>query len=235
MHWAIDLDDLEAMQLRYRLRLGEKADASTWLLRCRPRLRKPVFSDWDLARTSVEVLLHLGRAAEALPLLDTWAPYLDKLGVHLPSAEWTLLYAAVDFARGRKDNAQQRFLQGMQKCADWGAFGVPLHWKPWLKPLALLCDAETKSSPEMRHMISLLVQAESESSHAVASTIETLSDREIEVLRAMREGKSNKEIAVTLFVAPSTVKTHLKNIFAKMGVSNRTRAVTMAEEAGLLQ
>jgi DNA-binding NarL/FixJ family response regulator len=123
----------------------------------------------------------------------------------------------------------------MQSCADWGAFGVPLYWKPWLKPLALICDAEFKTSPEMRHMLGLLTQAESGHGSATVASIETLSDREIEVLRAMREGKSNKEIAVTLFVAPSTVKTHLKNIFAKMGVSNRTRAVTMAEEAGLLE
>ncbi|MEO7424859.1 MAG: LuxR C-terminal-related transcriptional regulator, partial [Fibrobacteria bacterium] len=42
-----------------------------------------------------------------------------------------------------------------------------------------------------------------------------LSEREIEVLQAMREGKSNKEIAGSLFVAPSTVKTHLKSIFHK--------------------
>lgn len=62
-----------------------------------------------------------------------------------------------------------------------------------------------------------------------------LSEREIEVLRAMRDGKSNKEIAGSLFVAPSTVKTHLKKIFLKLEVNNRVRAVTRAEETGILR
>jgi LuxR family maltose regulon positive regulatory protein len=62
-----------------------------------------------------------------------------------------------------------------------------------------------------------------------------LSEREMEVLRAMREGKSNKEIAGTLFVAPSTVKTHLKSIFTKLDVNNRLLAVTRAVESGLLK
>lgn len=235
MHWAIDLDDLEAMRLRYKLRLGEKADASTWLLRSRPRLRKPVLADWDLARTSVEVLLHLGRTAEALPLLDTWAPYLDRLGAHMLSAELNLLYAAVDFARGRKEAAQEKFAAGLKVCAERGAFGVALNCKPWLRPLALIGLDSNQATPEMQQIISLLGKSdESGGQAAAAAAMEALSVREIEVLQAMREGKSNKEIAVTLFVAPSTVKTHLKNIFAKMGVSNRTRAVTLAEEAGLL-
>ena len=62
-----------------------------------------------------------------------------------------------------------------------------------------------------------------------------LSEREIEVLRAMREGKSNKEIAGSLFVAPSTVKTHLKSIFTKLEVNNRLLAVTRAVESGILR
>jgi LuxR family transcriptional regulator, maltose regulon positive regulatory protein len=234
MHWAIDLDDLEAMRLRYKLRMGEKADASTWLLRSRPRLRKPVLADWDLARTSVEVLLHLGRAAEALPLLDTWAPYLEKIGVHLPSAELSLLYAAVDHARGRKEAAIEKFTLGLRLCTEWGAFGVALNCKPWLKPLALAGLPEDHMTPEMKQLLALLARSDEAGSVSASAAMEALSVREIEVLQAMREGKSNKEIAVKLFVAPSTVKTHLKNIFAKMGVSNRTRAVTLAEEAGLL-
>ncbi|MEO7426859.1 MAG: LuxR C-terminal-related transcriptional regulator, partial [Fibrobacteria bacterium] len=62
-----------------------------------------------------------------------------------------------------------------------------------------------------------------------------LSEREIEVLQAMREGKSNKEIAGSLFVAPSTVKTHLKSIFHKLEVNNRLLAVTRAVESGILR
>ena len=66
------------------------------------------------------------------------------------------------------------------------------------------------------------------------TTSQDLSEREVEVLRAMREGKSNKEIAGALFVAPSTVKTHLKNIYQKLEVNNRLLAVTRAVDSGIL-
>jgi DNA-binding NarL/FixJ family response regulator len=64
---------------------------------------------------------------------------------------------------------------------------------------------------------------------------ETLSGREIEVLTEVAEGKSNKEIAKTLFISEATVKTHLIHIFTKLGVDDRTAAVTVALERGVLR
>ena len=63
----------------------------------------------------------------------------------------------------------------------------------------------------------------------------TLSDREIEVLTKVADGKSNKEIAQTLFISGATVKTHLIHIFSKLGVDDRTAAVTVALERGVLR
>ncbi|MEZ4361704.1 MAG: response regulator transcription factor [Kofleriaceae bacterium] len=60
-----------------------------------------------------------------------------------------------------------------------------------------------------------------------------LSDRELEVLRLIARGSSNKEIAAALFVAEGTVKNHLTNIFGKLGVSDRTQAALRARELGL--
>jgi ATP/maltotriose-dependent transcriptional regulator MalT len=62
----------------------------------------------------------------------------------------------------------------------------------------------------------------------------TLSPRETEVLSLVAAGKSNPTIAATLFVSEATVKTHLIHVFEKLGVSDRTRAVTRAMELGLL-
>ena len=62
----------------------------------------------------------------------------------------------------------------------------------------------------------------------------TLSPRETEVLRLVAAGKSNPTIAATLFLSEATVKTHLIHVFEKLGVSDRTRAVTRAMELGLL-
>lgn len=62
----------------------------------------------------------------------------------------------------------------------------------------------------------------------------TLSSREIMVLQELKLGLSNSEIAAKLFISTSTVKTHLVNIFEKLDVTTRTRAVTRAQELGLL-
>lgn len=62
-----------------------------------------------------------------------------------------------------------------------------------------------------------------------------LSRREIEVLQAVAQGMSNPEIAAALFIAETTVKTHLLRVFTKLDVDDRTRAVVVAMERGLLR
>jgi DNA-binding NarL/FixJ family response regulator len=64
--------------------------------------------------------------------------------------------------------------------------------------------------------------------------IERLTDREVEVVRLMSGGYSNKEIAHALGTAEGTIKNHVSSILAKLGVRDRTRAVLKALEAGLL-
>jgi DNA-binding NarL/FixJ family response regulator len=61
-----------------------------------------------------------------------------------------------------------------------------------------------------------------------------LTARELDVLRLVATGYSNKQIAAALGIGESTVKTHLLKIFDKLGVADRTRAVTLAMERGLL-
>ena len=61
-----------------------------------------------------------------------------------------------------------------------------------------------------------------------------LSEREIEILKLVASGKSNQSIADQLSISENTVKYHLKNILQKLGVSNRTEAVTIAMQKGYL-
>ena len=63
----------------------------------------------------------------------------------------------------------------------------------------------------------------------------TLSDREVEVLGFVARGASNREIARGLYLSEATVKTHLIHVFNKLGVTDRTAAVTTALERGILR
>jgi LuxR family maltose regulon positive regulatory protein len=66
------------------------------------------------------------------------------------------------------------------------------------------------------------------------SLIEPLSQRELDVLRLIAKGLSNREISERLFLALSTVKGHTRVIFDKLQVQRRTEAVARARELGLL-
>lgn len=64
---------------------------------------------------------------------------------------------------------------------------------------------------------------------------ESLSAREMDVLRLMARGHSNKEIATALFISETTVKSHIKSVFGKLNVLSRTEAVATAVQIGLIQ
>ena len=63
---------------------------------------------------------------------------------------------------------------------------------------------------------------------------DTLTERELEVLRTLSTGLSNKEIGTKLFISEITVKVHLKNIFAKLKVTSRTEAIALSTRRGII-
>ncbi|GGG82185.1 response regulator transcription factor [Corynebacterium pelargi] len=68
----------------------------------------------------------------------------------------------------------------------------------------------------------------------VAQPQQALSSREIEILQELASGATNKALAAKLFISQATVKTHLVHIYSKLGVSNRTEAITKAREQRLI-
>ena len=91
-----------------------------------------------------------------------------------------------------------------------------------------------------RNLLAAFYQAEAERPVPLAETapgeaqIEPLSERELQVLRLVAAGRSNREIADKLVISVRTVKKHVENIHCKLGVSNRTQAAARARELGLL-
>jgi DNA-binding NarL/FixJ family response regulator len=64
---------------------------------------------------------------------------------------------------------------------------------------------------------------------------EPLTAREVEILQLVADGKANKEIAARLTLSEETVKGYMKSIFAKLGVNDRTQAVTHSIRRGIIQ
>lgn len=98
--------------------------------------------------------------------------------------------------------------------------GVALRW---LRPGALF--ARPQDSPASAPAVPL----------PAASLVEPISARELDVLRLLDGGLSNPQIAAKLNIANSTVKTHINNIYGKLGVQTRVQAINRARELGLLE
>ena len=64
--------------------------------------------------------------------------------------------------------------------------------------------------------------------------VNVLTKREIEILALLEEGCNNKEIAARLFIAQETVKTHLQNVYSKLDVSGRLKAIKKARSLGCI-
>jgi DNA-binding CsgD family transcriptional regulator len=100
------------------------------------------------------------------------------------------------------------------------AIASRLEMRPLLEALDALAP-ETEDPPEP-------------AASAKAANVPALTQREMEVLRLLAEGRTNGQIGETLFIATKTVSTHVSNILAKLGVSTRMQAVAAAGRHGLL-
>jgi len=102
-------------------------------------------------------------------------------------------------------------------------------------PMVGLLRAAAKRSSAPSHLEQLLRAASTSTGRAPTQRglVEPLSERELQVLRLLRGDLAGPEIANELVVSLNTVRTHTKNIYAKLGVTSRREAVRRAEELGL--
>lgn len=179
-----------------------------------------------------DVVGEAGDGVEAVNLVETLKPDIVLMDLRMPVMDGV---AALGEIKARNPEVQVLVLTTYDSDADIlpaieaGAAGY------------LLKDS---SRQELYDGIRAAARGETVLAPAVAARLvgkmrapaeEQLSSREVEVLQLVAEGKSNSEVAQQLHISQATVKSHLVNIFGKLGVSDRTAAVTAALRKGILR
>lgn len=129
-------------------------------------------------------------------------------------------------------NEDELMLQGLQA----GARGYLLKdtdRQTLLNTITAAARGDTLLKPEILNRVLALQQTSDADSDPLYEN-SPLTDRELEVLRAVAQGERNKEIAFKLGISERTVKAHLTSIYNKFGVDSRAAAVAIATQNGLL-
>jgi LuxR family maltose regulon positive regulatory protein len=140
-----------------------------------------------------------------------------------------MLRAAIEFERGNEALSDVAFDRALVAIARSGS-RAPLRLIPPGTLAALTRRAMTRGhSGEVTRILSRI--AEETEGHARA--IEPLSHRELLVLAEVEKGATVADIATALYISPNTVKTHLRRLYRKLGVTTRTDAIRKAKSLGL--
>jgi DNA-binding NarL/FixJ family response regulator len=188
------------------------------------------------AQDGLEALAFLAETTVEVLLLDVRMPKLDGLGVlkalqakpyQLPTLVLTtfdddgIVLEAIQYgAKGYllKDVSLEQLLEAVRTLASGGQHLQPAITTRVLQALQGKSHSNSSSS----------------SSSNSTSLPDPLTERELEVLRLMAGGYSNKEIANAYHLSEGTIKNHVSNLLSKLGVRDRTRAVLKAIEIGLI-
>ncbi len=180
----------------------------------------------------LEVVGEAGDGAEALASIEKLAPDVVLMDLRMPGVD-----GVEAITRITADHTATRILvlttydsdADILRAVEAGATGYLLKDTPreeLLEAIRATARGEPVLAPTVTSRLMKKVR-EPES--------ERLSDRETEVLASVARGLSNREIARSLHLSEATVKTHLIHVFNKLGVADRTAAVTVALERGVLR
>ena len=210
-------------------------------------IRVVVADDHPIVRAGIVGLLEtapdiavVGEAAdgsEAVALAESEHPDLVLMDLRMPGVDGAAATERIVAAgRGTRVLVLTTYESDDHILAaiEAGASGYLLKAAPQAEILAgirSVAAGETVLAPSIAAKLVSRVRADAASA---AEPAPALSPREREVLVLVAEGRSNPDIARSLYIGEATVKTHLLHVFEKLGVNDRTRAVTRAMELGLL-
>jgi LuxR family maltose regulon positive regulatory protein len=223
----------QAQKAHLALAMGDKEVAQGWasargLGRGKLELKHPLEEIEYLAY--VRLLMAVGREAEALPILKDLIRAQEQIGRVRALIETLVLQALCYRALGRMSEAVRVLARVLLLAEPEGFVRVFIEQGPSMAALLRKVGSQGHS-PEY---VKQLLTAFGETLALRETVIDPLSERELDVLRLVAEGKTNADIASDLVIAHSTVKTHINRIYRKLSVSTRTQAVARARQLKIL-
>lgn len=192
----------------------------------------------DLPLSQARVHLAQGDTSAALALLEAYRRQVEAKGWADERLKVMVLQAIALHAYGDKDKAG-RVLRDALALAEPGGF-IRIFIDEGTPMARLLSAVAAHGRQDYAGTLLNVFAAEAQrrAAHsrppAAGSLAEPLSERELEVLRLIAQGLSNRQIGERLFLALDTVKGHNRRLFAKLGVQRRTEAVARARAVGVL-
>jgi DNA-binding NarL/FixJ family response regulator len=104
-----------------------------------------------------------------------------------------------------------------------------------VRAVRAVARGETVLDPQIAGKVVRHLKTSARPTYQAGEMVEALTERELQVLRQVAKGQTNKEVAEALCISPYTVQVHLRNIFGKLNVSSRTEAVTFALREGWIK
>ena len=232
----------KAYQARLQLQQGSIEAAQQWTREYQTRRSQPtsIFLHEIEELTLARSYMAQGQLDQAQAVLDPILATAQTMGRVAILIETQVLRAIVYEAQGNSSEAIETIQEALTQAAPGGYLRTFVDVGVILKTVLIKVAArdQTRAArlPYAEKVLAAFGQRQppSTSNTRSAALVEPLSDRELQVLRLIAEGLSNQEIAAQLIIAPSTIKTHINNIYGKLGAQSRTRAVARARELNLV-